>query len=339
MAPLISVLIPAYNVAGTLDEALASIACQTLGDWQAICVDDGSSDATGAILDRWARADSRFQVIHNGSNLGIVASLNRAIERSEGRHLARMDGDDVSHPERFAAQAESLARLEPEGVGVVGCLLRYFPEEAVADGARRYEAWLNSLLTPDEHARERFIECPIAHPSMLLSSEAVRAVGGYEAHGWPEDYDLLLRLHEAGYGMAKVDRQLLKWREHPHRTSRNHADYHPATFYRCKAHYLRRGPLAEDRPALLFGGGPVSKALGRALLDEGVTILATVDVDPRRIGQRIQGRPVISHEAGFALRGQALGLTALGRPEARAELREKLRAAGWREGTDYLCAS
>jgi hypothetical protein len=174
---------------------------------------------------------------------------------------------------------------------------------------------------------------------MLLDAAAVRAVGGYQDRGWPEDYDLLLRLWSAGHRMAKVPETLFLWRESGTRTSRTHPHYTADAFARCKALYLRRTLLAGDRPAVLFGAGPAGKAIARPLLAEGANLTAFVDVDPRRIGQRLYGLPVLDHPSGFALRGTAFGLAAMGRPESREELRAALNSAGWREGEDFMCVS
>jgi glycosyltransferase involved in cell wall biosynthesis len=334
--PSISVLIPARNAAATLDEALASLAAQTHDDWEAVVVDDGSTDETPRLLAEWARRDPRFRVVRNETGQGIVGSLNRALELARAPLLARMDADDVALPERLARQAERMAAGD---AAAVGCRVRYFPEEQVLAGARRYEAWLNSLLTPEEHDRDLFVECPLAHPTMLLRADAVREAGGYRARGWAEDYDLLLRLWERGHRMAKVPEVLLLWREGETRASRTLPDYALDRFIRCKAHFLRRTHLAGDRPALVFGAGPVGKAVARALLAEGAALSGFVDLDPRKIGQEIYGVKVLDQAEGLKRRGAAFGLAAVGQPGAREELRRTLTDAGWIETEDFRCAA
>lgn len=335
-APAISVLIPARNTAATLDEALASIANQSFTDWEAIVVDDGSTDATPALLAARAARDPRFRILRNETGCGIVAALNRALDEALAPVLARMDADDLSLPDRFAWQWE---RISAGDVVVVGCGVRYFPEELVREGARRYEAWLNALLTPEQHERDLFVECPLAHPSMMLNADAVRAIGGYRAAGWAEDYDLLLRLWERGGKMAKIPETLLHWREGSSRTSRTHGDYSPEAFLRCKAHFLRRTHLAGERPALVFGAGPVGKAMARAVVEAGGRLEGFVDIDPRKVGQKIHGVPVLHRMAGLSQRGKVFGLAAVGRPGAREALREVLIEAGWVDGEDFRCVA
>ena len=86
--PAISILIPARNAEQTLNEALASIAAQTFADWEAIVVDDGSTDATAELLSAWVARDARFRVLRNETGTGIVAALNRALAEAEENDLA-----------------------------------------------------------------------------------------------------------------------------------------------------------------------------------------------------------------------------------------------------------
>lgn len=335
MGPAVSILIPARDAAATLEEALASVAGQTHADWEALVVDDGSSDETPTIAADWSHRDPRFRLLRLEAPAGIVVALQCAVAEARAPVLARMDADDVCHPERLSRQLE---RLSAGDVQAVGCQVRYFPREQVAGGALRYEAWLNSVLSPEEHDRDVFVECPLAHPTLMVTAEALQQVGGYRAAEWAEDYDLVLRLWEAGYGLAKVPEVLLDWREGPGRTSRTRPEYSLEAMVRCRAHYLRRTHLAEW-PAVIFGAGPVGKAMARALLDEGARLAAFVDLDPRKIGQTIHGVSVLSRDEGLRLRGRTFGLAAVGQPGAREELREALRVAGWSEGVHFRCVA
>jgi len=335
--PALSVLIPIRNAGGTLDQALGSVAAQTFRDWEAILVDDGSTDDTPAMLRAWQRREPhRFRILRNERSLGIVASLNRALEEARTPLIARMDADDCCLPRRFERQLE---RFGAGDVSAVGCRVRYFPDGDVRQGALHYEEWLNSLITAEEHERDLFVECPMAHPTFMLPRELLLDLGGYQDRGWPEDYDLLLRLWEAGGRMAKVPEALLLWRESPDRTSRTHPNYAPDTFFRCKAHYLRRTHLAGDRPAAIFGAGPVGKAMARALRGEGAHVSAFVDVDPRKVGRFLSGIPILDQHAGERLCGQAFGLAAVGQPGAREQLRGLLTDAGWVECVDFRCVA
>lgn len=332
MSPPISVLLPVYDAAPFLEEALDSIAGQSFEDYEVVAVDDGSSDASLAILEERASRDARFRVIRR-EHAGIVAALEVARAASVGRYLARMDADDRAEPERFTRQL-TLMDARPQMVAC-GAHARYFPRDGITDGALRYERWLATILGEEDVDREIFVECPIAHPTFFLRAKAVEAVGGYRAVGWPEDYDLLHRLRSLG-PIGMVPEVLLRWRDRPDRLSRVGADYGEDAFRRCKVHFLReRYP---GRGVLIWGAGPVGKAFARELLSAGSAVVGFVDLDPRKLGQVIHGAPVVSPEAVGAYRG-ALCVAAVGQPGARVEIRRALRSLGWRELEDFVAVA
>ncbi len=347
-APEVSVLLPVRDGARWLDEAMASLQAQTFGDFEIIVVDDGSRDATPTILSDWADRDARVRVVSTPPR-GIVPALETARERARAPYLARMDADDRAHPERLERQlAKMRAGSEPyagrSGVGDLGaggslvgcgCGVRYVPESDVAGGAQRYQTWINSIVTPDDIDRAMFVECPLAHPTFFLNAAAVESVGGYRDEGWPEDYDLILRLWEAGGRFAKVPDVLLDWRERPDRLSRTDDRYSPAAFRRCKVHYLDRSLLMDHDGVVLWGAGPVGKAFSRELQARGHRVRAFAEVDPRKIGQHIHGAPVLDTTAALGMT-RALHLTSVGQPGVREHLGALLSGAGLVSGRDFV---
>lgn len=332
--PRVSVLLPARDAEGTVDEALDSVLEQSLGDLEVLAVDDGSRDRTLARLHARAAEDPRVVVV-SGPPRGIVGALEAARARARAPYLARMDADDRADPARLAAQMEWMD-AHPEAPAC-GTHVRYFPRQALRDGARRYEAWLNGMRTPADVDRDIWVECPLAHPSLLLRAEAVQRVGGYRDLGWPEDYDLLLRLRSIG-SLGVVPRVLLHWREGPDRLSRRSPAYGPEAFRRVKLHFLGAGPLGRRDGLVVWGAGPVGKAFARTARAEGIPVRAFVDLDPRKIGQTVHGAPVVPPEALDRFRG-ALGVAAVGHEGAREEIRSAFREAGWVEGRDFVAVA
>jgi GT2 family glycosyltransferase len=330
--PTVSMLLPVRDGVAHLADAIRSIEAQSFEDFEVLAVDDGSTDGTPAVLAAWAARDARVLVVRQDA-AGIVPALERARGEARGRYLARMDCDDLCDPERLAEQF-TLMEDDPTVV-VCGCGIEYFPDDAVRDGARRYQEWLNQATTPEDIARELFVECPLAHPTFFVRSEAVEAVGGYQDRGWPEDYDLLLRLWAAGGRLAQVPTTLLRWREGADRLSRTHPRYAPEAFLACKIHYLRQTLLRDREGAVVWGAGPVGKAAARGLSDAGTRVLAFVEVDPRKIGQDIYGAPVLDAQAGAAMEG-VLHLAAVGQPGARDRIKDLLRDAGRKELEDFV---
>jgi glycosyltransferase involved in cell wall biosynthesis len=326
------VLLPVRNATAHLSEALHSLSAQTFPDFEVIAVDDGSDDDSPVILREWSEQDPRVRVLAQ-EPLGLVAALERARSSARGEYLARMDADDITEPERFERQLALMGAHE--NVVACGTQVRYFPADLVLDGARRYETWLNSLTTPEDIERDLFVECPLAHPTFFMRAVAVEGVGGYRETEWAEDYDLILRLWQAGGRLANVAEPLHRWRESPRRLSRTHPRYGPDAFRRCKVHYLERTLFRGREGVVVYGAGPVGKAFAKELRGAGVTLRAFIDLDPRKIGQEIHGVPVIRPES-VGEYGGAFCVGAVGQEGARSEIRAALADAGWQEGQDFV---
>lgn len=333
--PSLSVLMPVRDGGDCLDEAMASVIGQSFTDFEVIVVDDGSTDGTAELLREWSGRDERIRVV-SGGRVGIVRALEIARQEARGRFLARMDADDIADPRRFTLQYEFM--MANPGSAGCGCGVRYFPEGSVRDGARRYEAWINRIRSPEDVRRAIWIECPLAHPTWFLRAQVVAEVGGYQDLGWPEDYDLMLRIHSAGHALANLPQVLHAWREGPTRLSRTHIRYSTAAFLRCRVHYLREGPLANDRAAVVWGAGPVGKTFATALQAAGTRIAAFVDLDPRKIGQEIHGAPVIDAVQAVEIRGP-LHAAAVGQPGARGQIEALLEQGGFVPGEDFVAVA
>lgn len=335
----VSVLLPCRNAGDTLQRCLDSLSRQTFRDFEIVAVDDGSTDATGEILRAAAEEEPRLRLLE-GPHRGLVPALRRAVAHAEGGLLARMDADDLAHRRRLELQVDHL-EAHPE-LSACGTAVRFCPRSRLGSGMRRYERWLNSLGSPERVRRDLFVECPVAHPTLMIRARALEEAGGYRDPGWPEDYDLILRLHRAGARCGNVERRLHLWRLRPNRLSARSERYSPDAFRRCKVHHLLRGFVPEERPVVVWGAGSVGKAFGRELLRQGGDLDAWVDLDPRKIGQEIHGAPVLRPDelltgqgAGAAPTGRPYVLAAVGSPGARGEIRERLDAAGLTELEDY----
>jgi glycosyltransferase involved in cell wall biosynthesis len=329
----VSILLPARNAADTLAACLRSIVRQTLPAWECIVVDDGSTDATRAIAAEAAHADPRFRLVPTPHG-GLIAALNEGLRQCRAPLIARMDADDVMHRDRLAAQVSALG--EDSSLSGVGCHVRLCPRRGMAPWLRDYETWLNGLRSAEDVARDAFIECPIAHPSLMMRRDM--AALGYVDEGWPEDYDLILRALAAGMRIGVVPRRLLSWRNREGSLSRTDPRYDIARFTACKAHYLARGFLAGGDRYILWGYGGTGRALRRALAAHSKTPSHIVEIKTSRLGQRIHGAPVIPPDALRPLRGQPI-VVSVARAEPRAQIRQALAAMDFVEGQDYVCAA
>ena len=253
---------------------------------EVLAVDDGSRDDGADRVRAIAASDARVRCLTSAGK-GIVEALTTALAGARGSYLARMDGDDVSHAQRLSRQLEAMAQ-DPL-LGAVGVRVEGFPASLVGEGMRRYIAWQNGLVTPQDHARELFVEAPLCHPSVLLRREALEAVGGWREVPWPEDYDLWLRLDARGWRLAKVPEVLFSWRHRDGRATFQDARYALERFREAKSEYLARRLLATGRSFAIWGAAPTGKHTARALEAHGMRPSWFVDIDPRKVGRTARG--------------------------------------------------
>lgn len=332
--PLLSVLMPVRNEERYLPGALDSLFRQTLTDWELVAVDDGSCDATPAILAAAAARDPRVRVIRLPGS-GLVPTLNAGLSACRGELLARMDGDDICHPRRFQQQAAHL-QAHPE-IGLVACSFRHFPRSGVRRGMIDYERWQNGLDSHAAISRDLFVESPFVHPSVMTRSSIIQGVGGYHDCGWAEDYDLWLRMAAAGTHFARLPEPLFFWRDHPERATRTMDAYAADAMRRCKFHHLRGSFLKDVSEVVLAGAGKEARAWQRVLAPEGVRVSHWLDIDPRKVGRILHGAPVL-RPAELSLEGRRM-MVAIGLRGARDSFRQTARELGWREGIDFICVA
>ncbi len=331
-SPAVSVVLPFRNAASTLGEALASIAAQSRTDFECILVDHASEDSSRDIAEAMARSDPRFRVI--GCDGSFVDALDRGVSTARAPLIARMDADDRSHPSRFAMQLE-LMQTNAD-IGMTSCLVECFPRANLGPGMRRYQHWINSLVTDQQIRNAIFVESPLPHPSVVFRRSLYAKAGGYRETDGPEDYDLWLRMILGGARVEKVPAVLLEWRESDRRTSRVDPRYGKDRFFATKVRHFPKA-VGTDTPLQIWGTGPTARRWARQLLSLGYEIRRFADVIEKRVGRTVQGIPVESPAAidpdhGFVL--AAVGL--LG---ARALIEAELTGRGMVAGRDYLAVA
>jgi glycosyltransferase involved in cell wall biosynthesis len=290
---VISVLMPCYNVASTIDEAISSLVAQTYTNFELVLVDDGSTDATPAHLADWAQRDQRIQVLQL-RHVGIIAALNAGLEASHSEYIARMDADDRSTSKRLEQQ---VALLDSHAeFALVSGLVRGFSEHHLGREFEAYIHWLNSLHTDQDIKYSMFVQSPLAHPSVAYRRDWIERVGRYQDHGWAEDYDLWVRLFLAGASFGKVPEVLLEWRDHPHRLTHTDGRYSNTSDLRLKAYYLANGPLAACSEVVIWGESHLAHALGEQLMDNGCPLSGCVISRPFQSGEPASKIPVINPE-------------------------------------------
>lgn len=213
--PKISVVMPVMNEERYIRQSIDSILAQTYTDFEFIIIDDGSTDATPDILDQYAKQDARIRIFFNNQNVGISRSLNIGIKEAAGEYIARMDGDDINTPDRFAKQSALLDEnpdLIIAGAGYRTISADGSPQHVVIEGVERWECeWLSIFRSTILHSIMMYRRSPIIAGNIFYDP----------AFEYAEDVEFAHRLLRHGAALCLPD-VMLSRRFHPvNTTSRN----------------------------------------------------------------------------------------------------------------------
>ena len=199
--PKVSVLMGIYNCEKTLKSAVDSILQQTYIYWELILYDDGSTDGTYDIARVYTeRYPDRIKLYHNEQNRKLSYALNQCLQHSDGDLIARMDGDDISHPDRFEKQVRYLQ--EHPDIDLVGTQMRKFDETG-------YHGIQRAPLDPKPEMLRG--GTPIFHATVMARRNVFDVLGGYTENPMVEgveDVDLWFRFFEKGFKAATIDEAL-----------------------------------------------------------------------------------------------------------------------------------
>ncbi|MBE6741320.1 MAG: glycosyltransferase family 2 protein [Ruminococcaceae bacterium] len=194
--PKVSVLMGAYNCAEYVEEAIDSVLNQTFKDFEFIIVNDGSSDNTAEIVKEFEIKDDRIVFIENDRNHGLAYTLNHGLEYVKGEFIIRMDGDDISKPNRFERLLEAMD--ENPDYDVIGSACDLFDKTGV---------WGEVSLNYKPNKLDAFYAMTVSHATVIMKTESLRAVGGYDIEtdkARAEDYDLWCRMVLNGYKLMSI---------------------------------------------------------------------------------------------------------------------------------------
>jgi len=332
--PLVSVLLPFHNAAETMADCIESILAQTLTDFEVIAVNDFSNDDSLRVLK--GHGDDRIKIIDNQQR-GLVSALNTGLGCCRAPLIARMDADDIMYPHRLVKQYQYMR--EHHDVVLLATRARKFPEATIRNGYREYMRWQNSVLSAEDIHNQIYIESPFAHPSVMFRRDSVIAAGAYRHGAFPEDYELWLRLLHLGHRMEKLAEVLIDWRESENRLSRVSENYSRHAFDMIRAEYLSRDERIHNRPIVFWGAGRKTRQRARHLLEKGYEPTAWIDIDPKKIGNRINGVEVVEPawlEQSSDDGDRPFVLNYVTNHGARDIARTYLQRIGYVMGKDYL---
>jgi glycosyltransferase involved in cell wall biosynthesis len=185
MRPQLSVVMPVHNAGRFLADAIGSVLDQTFREFEFVILDDASTDGSFDVARRWAGRDDRIRLERSGTNLGLAGSSNAVVDLARSDVIARMDADDVSHPNRLGRQWQTLS--DRPDASLVGTLA-----DGIDARGRR--------VRPRDRWRvvRRSRWSPFPHGSVMFRRAAFESIGGYREVADPEDYDLYLRMATTG---------------------------------------------------------------------------------------------------------------------------------------------
>lgn len=210
---MISVIMGIYNQKEReqLEQSIDSIINQTFQDFEFLIYDDGSNKENAELLETLTQKDDRIRLLKGYTNQGLAHALNECLKCAKGEYIARMDGDDISAPDRFLKQVTFLN--EHPQYAFIGSAATLFDEEGI---------WGHRKMAELPGEKEFLKYSPYIHPSVMFRRETLDAAGGYletKDTRRCEDYELFMRLHCMGFRGYNIDENLFFYRE-----SRNHYD-------------------------------------------------------------------------------------------------------------------
>ena len=217
MQKKVSIIMGIYNCANTLEEAIESILKQTYQDWELIMCDDGSQDNTYEVATSFSKKYENIIVFQNERNRGLNYTLNRCLEKANGKYIARMDGDDISLPTRLEKEVAFLDQHRE--YAIVSTNMIYFDENG---------EWGRSNMLEFPQKEDLVKATPFCHAPCMVRREAYEKVKGYSVEKKllrAEDYHLWFKMYLEGYRGYNLQEALYKMRDDRNATQRRKFKY------------------------------------------------------------------------------------------------------------------
>lgn len=266
---LVSIIMPVYNNAEYLKEAIESIINQTYQNWELIVIDDGSVDESCNIIMSYLKKEKRIKLISR-ENMGLVYSLNEGIEYARGEFIARMDGDDLCSPDKIEKQINYM--WENPDVQIVGTNVKLFFEEGVSEKLKRESEvnqrhW-NEKIDSENRFMSNMEGFKVVHATWMIRKCVFEQIGKYE-NEITEDGEFLFRATINGINIDKIDEELYQYRIRNNSKSdldRNE-NLHKREMIKCKIEYLYSQYLDEmEHMRYMIWGADISGEIALEIL-------------------------------------------------------------------------
>jgi len=330
--PRVSVILPVCRAEQYIEDCIQSILNQTFRDFELIIVTNGSDEQTLFKIDHF-RNDRIRRIDFEKADL--VKAVNTGIASSKGEFIARMDADDIMTLNRLGLQMKFLN--EKPNFDVVSGKVLYEGDKNKNKGYYLHVEWLNQLKTHSDIYLNRFVDSPVANPSLMMRKKIFDQFGLFENGDFPEDYEMVLRWLDSGVRIGKVYEPVLHWRDHARRLTRNDNRYSQDAFYRIKARYFstwfHRSKKAGDS-VLIWGTGKSVWEKSRFLKDRGIEVLGYIDVKNNK--SVFKEKPIFHYSS---IPANQFILSYVSDREGRQEIYNYLLKNGFDPGEDFYMMS
>jgi glycosyltransferase involved in cell wall biosynthesis len=331
MKALVSILIPFKNTSLFIEECLLSILSQSYASWEAIFVDDFSTDNSYSIIEAYANNESRIKLVKNNGK-GIIDALRTAYGVSKGVFITRMDSDDIMTSDRLQWM---VSQLHTHGKGHIAVgQVKYFRSDGLSDGYARYETWINSLTETGSNYSQIYKECVIPSPCWMAYRDDFEACDAFLPDRYPEDYDLTFRFYQNQLKCIPCDQVLLHWRDYATRTSRTHEHYAQNYFLDIKAHFFLKLDYDEKRPLTIWGAGYKGKTIAKLLIKANVQFYWICD-NPKKIGKQIYNQSLFNFDFLSKL-SHPQSIVTVANETAQQEIKLYFESQDMKPMTDYF---
>lgn len=225
--PLVSVSMPAFNAEHYIVEAIESMLAQSYKNFELIVCDDGSTDNTREIIDRFD--DPRIVKIFSKVNRGLIATRNEIASLAKGKYLALLDADDLAFPDRLALQVSCLEAGDADLCGADHWTLNQGTGAIKPSRQRHSDSDIKALLT---------VCSPLCNPAVMGRIDIFRGHPYQSTYTHAEDYCLWTQIALAGYKFINIPKKLIIYRLHPTQTSVNHMNAARNVFKHYQTIYL-----------------------------------------------------------------------------------------------------
>ena len=328
---LISVIMPVKNGAEFLDECLLSIQNQGDVDWELIVVDDHSSDNSVDIVKAWSEKEKRIRLVHNKAE-GIPSALATGLHNSSGTYISRMDCDDIMAPDKLKLLYSAIQLSGDRSISVG--LIKYFSQQDLGEGYKRYENWLNSLTLNENHFSEIYRECVVPSSAWMMRKSDIVSDELFANLEIPEDYDFCFRLYKNGYSIVSVKEVVHLWRDHINRTSRNDQRYNIRKFGIFKLKQFIRTDLKKGERIIIWGSGQKGKKMARFLMENKMTF-GWLTMNEKKAGNLVDNH-VVYHPDDMNWSQNDKIVVAVSRTDDQAVIGNYLTQKGYLAWRDYF---